>query len=414
MYVLTEEGEKYLKNGLPEKNLFDLLLKGSLDISTARKKIGNFDIALQWGKKKDFVVIREGRLLLSKKVEFPEEMALKRIEAGEKVDENVCAVLAKRKLIEIPRDTVLARAEKLAGSEINNLTEDLIKTGIWKRVKIRPYNVEISGKKLHIGKRQPYNIFLQDVRKKLVELGFIEMTGPTIETEFWNFDALFQPQNHPARDWAQTYSLKYPNRGELASKDIVERVKASHEHGWKTGGTGWGYKWSEEKASRLVPRAHTTALSARILANKPDIPGKYFAIGRCYRPDVIDAKHGVEFNQVEGIVVDESLTFKNLLGLLKLFAKEFVGTEDVKFMTGYFPFTEPSCEALVKHPQLGWMEIAGAGIFREELTKPLGVDAPVIAWGIGIDRLAMLKLGIDDIRVLFSQNLEWLRNAAVI
>jgi phenylalanyl-tRNA synthetase alpha chain len=163
-----------------------------------------------------------------------------------------------------------------------------------------------------------------------------------------------------------------------------------------------------------MPRAHGTACSARQLAKGVEIPGKYFAIVRCFRPDVIDATHAVEFNQVEGIVIDEHLTFKDLLGILKLFAKEFAGADKVKFIPDYYPFTEPSVQLSVKHPEMGWIELAGAGIFREELTKPLGVDAPVIAWGIGIDRLAMFKLGIKDIRYLFTEKLDWLRKSKII
>jgi phenylalanyl-tRNA synthetase alpha chain len=305
------------------------------------------------------------------------------------------------------------RAEKFIGKEIANLSEELIKTGVWKSVKLRPYNVTAAGKNLRIGKRQPYNKFLMDVRRKLVELGFVEMTGPTIETEFWNFDALFQPQNHPSRDWAQTYSLKYPQYGNLPPKDLVDKVKQTHENGWKTGSTGWQCKWDERKAARLTPRAHDTAISPRYLSKGVEIPGKYFSIARCYRPDVIDRTHGVEFNQMGGFVLAEDLTFKDLLGLLKQFAIELGGIKETKFGAGYFPFTEPSCEVYGKHPELGWMELAGAGIFREELTKPLGIEVPVIAWGFGIDRIAMHKLNINDIRFLFSQNLEWLRNAVV-
>ena len=103
-----------------------------------------------------------------------------------------------------------------------------------------------------------------------------------------------------------------------------------------------------------------------------------------------------------------------LLGLLKEVAKEFANTDKVRFYTDYFPFTEPSVQLSAKHPQLGWVEFGGAGLFREELTAPLGINVPVIAWGLGIDRLAMFKLGINDIREMFSYKLDWLRSAKVI
>ena len=263
------------------------------------------------------------------------------------------------------------------------------------------------GKPIYPGKIHPYQKFIIKVRRKLVELGFKEMTGPTIETEFWNFDALFQPQNHPARDWTDTYSLKNPEYGNLPDKKLVEAVKRSHEENWK-------YKWDEKKASKLMPRAHDTAISPRYLFKGVEIPGKYFSLVRCYRPDVIDARHLVEFNQLGGFVIGENMNLKNLLGLLKMFAIEFGNTDEVKFLPDYYPFTEPSVQISIKHKDLGWMELAGAGIFRKELTEPLGIKVPVIAWGIGLDRLAMCSLNIKDVRELFSQNLLWLRNSKVL
>ena len=418
---LTEEGKKYLAAGMPEKNLVEVLDKSpekSMEIAQAIKRVENFHIALKWALENGWVLKKGSKLALVKIPDAAEEEnALKRVHQGKAVEGKVLDVLIGRNLVRRITETYKKTEEevKKSGNVIGELTHDILKTGLWKGRKFKPVNVGVAAKKIDSakvssGKRQPYNQFLMQVRQKLVKLGFKEMMGPTIETEFWNFDALFQPQNHPARDWTQTYSLKYPKYGKLPSKNIVERVKATHENGWKTGGAGWGYKWNPRIAMQLMPRAHGTCLSARTLAGKPNIPGKYFAIARCYRPDVIDFKHGVEFNQCEGIVLDESLTFKSLLGILKMFAIEIAGAEDVKFIPDYYPFTEPSVQLSAKHPQLGWIEFGGSGIFRDELTKPLGVDVPVIAWGLGIDRLAMFKLKLNDIRNLFSRDLEWLRN----
>ncbi|MEM7819559.1 MAG: phenylalanine--tRNA ligase subunit alpha [Candidatus Aenigmatarchaeota archaeon] len=414
-YILTEEGKKYLINGLPEKNLVKLLLNGPIDLNKAKNQIENFSIAIQWAKKNNWIEIKNNKIFLKNKPKIvPEELALRDIEEGRNADERILSILIQRKLIDKERETILKKAEKLVNMDITNLTEELIKTGKWKDVKFRPYNVEIVGRKIYPGKRQPYSKFLADVRQKLIEIGFIEMEGPTIETEFWNFDALFQPQNHPSRDWTQTYSLKYPKYGSLPNKELVRNVKSTHENGWKTESTGWQYKWNPKKASQLMPRAHDTAISPRYLSKGVEIPGKYFSIVRCYRPDVIDATHGVEFNQMGGFVIAENLNFKHLLGLLKMFVYEITGIKEVKFFSDYYPFTEPSVQISAKHPKLGWMEMAGAGIFREEMLKPLGIDLPVIAWGFGIDRLAMYKLGINDIRYLFSRNLEWIRNQVII
>jgi phenylalanyl-tRNA synthetase alpha chain len=418
MYKLTDEGRQYLEEGLPEKKLAKLASKGAVDVKKA-KQLENFAVAVQWAKKKNWVVVAQGEIELIEdmnKINEDDEIekALTRVKQKKRIDNEIAKLLLERKLIKEEKESLREKAESFSGKEVTNIDPSLIQTGLWKNVKFKPYNVTASGEKIFAGKKQPYNEFLKNVKETIVRLGFKEMTGPTIETEFWNFDALYQAQNHPSRDWTETYSMKYPKYGKLPDKTIVRNVKAVHENGWKTGSTGWGYKWDEKKAARLMPRAHTTAVSARILAGNPEIPGKYFSLGRCYRPDVLDATHGVEFNQLEGIVIDPSLTFKDLLGLLKLFAIEIAGAEKVKFYSDYYPFTEPSTQLSAKHPEMGWIEFAGAGIFRKELTEPLGIKEPVIAWGMGIDRLAMFKLGIKDIRYLFSQDLEWLRKQEVI
>jgi phenylalanyl-tRNA synthetase alpha chain len=412
-HVLTQEGRKYLEHGLPEVNLANRLSK-PMPMAEAQKLEG-FSIALLWAKKNGWVKIESGSLVLVKKPGKPElSEALEKIERGEGVAAGMLDVLVKRRLVELEREDAAKKAGALAGKEVAGLTPELIKTGLWKDVKLKHYNIQATGEKIYPGKRHPYNRFLDQVRKKLVELGFKEMTGPMIETEFWNFDALYQPQDHPSRDWTQTYSLKNPKAGSLPNPQIVSKVRQTHENGWTTGSTGWGYRWNPLKAAKLMPRAHGTAISARMLASSPEIPGKYFAIVRCFRPDVIDATHGVEFNQTEGIVIDQSMNFRHLLGLLKQFALEFADAEEVRFNTDYYPFTEPSVQLSAKHPKLGWIEFAGAGIFRPEFTLPLGIKEPVLAWGLGVDRLAMFKLGINDIRDLFTRNLGMLRKQKVL
>lgn len=420
-YVLTEEGRKYMKHGLPERRLLKLLEEThSISMKEATNLLGrDFSIALQWCKKYDSIRTSDGRIiltLLDEKIQNEinnQEATLRDLSFGKEADEKILNILLSRKLVEKKGENITQRAEKLAGKEINNLNTELIKTGVWRKVKLKPYNVEAAGKVIHVGKRHPYNKFLIGVRRKLAEMGFEEMKGRTIELEFWNFDALFQPQNHPSRDWTQTYSLKNPKEGSLPDKTIVERVKACHENGWTTGSTGWGYKWDPKKAAKLMPLAHDTANSPRHLSKGVKIPGRYFSLLRCYRPDIIDATHGVEFNQMGGFVIDESLNFRSLLGVLREFAVDFANAEKVKFLPDYYPFTEPSVQMSAKHPELGWVELGGAGIFRDELTMPLGVNVPVIAWGLGIDRLAMFKLGIKDIRDLFTQSLDLLRKQVV-
>jgi len=241
------------------------------------------------------------------------------------------------------------------------------------------------------------------------------MAGPIVETDFWDMDALFMPQFHSARDIHSAFYIKEPKYGRI-DENFIKKVKQAHENGFNTGSKGWQYKFDEKQSHRLLLRTQTTACSARKLSSKDlKIPGKYFAIGRCFRPDVIDATHAADFNQVEGIIVEENLNFKHLKGLLRMFAEEFCGTDEVKIVPDYFPFTEPSAELQAKHPEMGWIELGGAGIFRPEMVKPLlGKEVSVLAWGIGIDRIAMFNLGINDIRKLFSHDLEFLRNKKII
>jgi len=410
-FRLTEEGKRYLKRGLPEHNLLSALQAGPLTVGQAGRTVDNLNIALQWGKKRGWIRIEGGAIHLVKTPDaIPEQEALKSVSRGEAVSEELTRILVQRKLI-VPESALLEELQHLEGKAVTQLTPEMMSTGFWKKVKLKPYDVTVLGARIYPAKLQPYNHFLSGLRRKLVELGFREMTGPTIETEFWNYDALYQPQAHPARNWFSTFYLKGASLGELPN--VASEVKKAHERG-VSGSTGWGYRWNPATARRLMPRAQGTALSARTLAEGPLTPGKYFAIARCYRPDVIDALHAVEFNQVEGIVVDESLTFKNLLGILEMFAREVAMVEEIEFIPDYYPFTEPSVQMSGKHPDMGWVEIGGAGIFREELTKPLGVQVPVIAWGLGVDRLAMFKLGLTDIRELFSRDLDWMRKTTVI
>ena len=298
----------------------------------------------------------------------------------------------------------------LTGEEVSLLTPEMIQSGDWKNVSFRRYDISIKPPRILIGRLHPYRAYLDGVRRKLLSLGFEEMKGPLVETEFWNMDALFMPQFHAARDIHDAYYVKEPVRSKAAEEPFFSKVAEAHANGGDTGSRGWRYEFSSARARRLILRSQGTALSARTLASGPDIPGKYFAVARCFRYDDVDATHAADFFQVEGIVLGESINFRSLLGLLKLFALEIAQSEECRFVPDYFPFTEPSVELQARHPSLGWIEFGGAGLFRPELTRPLGVDVPVIAWGLGIDRMAMVALGIDDIRDLFSTDLDLVRN----
>lgn len=438
---LTETGKKYAEIGLPEWRALKVLReKKKVTLNDLREVLSDDELKPIVGllRKEGWANAKkeDGKLVL--------EITEKGLSAEERPIDKALKLLVEREIVPVKEieklvpvkelkrrkigeeETITERTveitpegEELAPKvelkrEVSVLTPELIKSGKWREVEFRKFDIKAPVRRIYPGKKQPYRAFLDKIRRRLIEMGFIEMTVESlIETQFWNFDALFQPQNHPAREWTDTYQLKYPKTGFLPEKELVERVKTAHEHGL-AGSRGWGYVWSPERAMLLMPRAHGTALSGRQLAKGVEIPGKYFTIQRVFRPDVLDRTHLIEFNQIDGFVVGEDLNFRHLLGILKRFAVEIAGAKKVKFLPDYYPFTEPSVQMSAYHPELGWVEFGGAGIFREEMTRALGIDVPVIAWGIGIDRLAMFKLGIDDIRYLFSYDLRWLREAKLV
>jgi phenylalanyl-tRNA synthetase alpha chain len=222
------------------------------------------------------------------------------------------------------------------------------------------------------------------------------------------------PQFHSARDIHDVYRVADPANpnGFGLAKEIEEpwlsNVAAAHENGGKTGSRGWNYHFDREFTRRLILRSQGTVLSAKTLP-KAKVPGKYFGIVRCFRYDQVDATHLPDFYQTEGIVLGEDVNLRTLLGMLDIFAREVAGAKEVKYVPGYFPFTEPSVEVHIKHPVLGWFELGGSGIFRPEVCASLGVNVPVAAWGIGIDRMALMALGLNDLRELFSYDIEDVR-----
>jgi phenylalanyl-tRNA synthetase alpha chain len=335
--------------------------------------------------------------------------------------------LKKRKLVNILEKTLkkleltedglkLIKHRIQVVNEISQITPELISSGKWRKVKLRRYNIKAPVARNWPGKRHPYLKFLDDLKEKLISFGFREMNGPIVEMTFLNCDSLYMPQHHPAREIHDIYFIKKPVYGNLHQyRNFLRNVKKTHEKGWNTGSSGWRYKFSIREAKRLMLRSQGTAISVRtLMSDKLEIPGKYFSISRCYRPDVIDKTHLTEFNQVEGIIVGEDLTLRDLFGVLEKFAIEIADADKIRFRPGYFPFTEPSVELIAYKKGHGWVEFGGAGIFRPEVTLPLGITADVLAWGLGVDRLFMMKAEIDDIRNLFTHDLNWLRNLELI
>ena len=254
---------------------------------------------------------------------------------------------------------------------------------------------------------------MEETRRAFLEMGFTEVASPMVESAFWNFDALFQPQDHPARDMQDTFYMSHPQAADLPNPTIVDQVKRAHEDGGDTGSEGWGYDWKPERSQQVVLRTHTTAATIRALSRNPNPPGKYFCVGWTFRNETISFKHLPVFHQVDGIVIDEEANLASLLGTLQEFYSK-MGFGRVKFKPAFYPYTEPSVDGVVYMESRGkWIEMGGAGIFRPEVTQPLGCQYPVLAWGLGVERLAMLRCGFDDIRELYRSNLDSLEAVAL-
>lgn len=433
---LSEEGKDCASHGLPERRLVSALaeLGGNSSLRElflrAGMSVDMSNIGLGWLIRNGWAQLRQENEsktvnLVKSPSETKEEALLRIVNEAQELPatslskEQSLAVqeLTKRGLmLEHSRAAVhLALNEvgfnfKLPGpvSEISVLTSSMIASGKWVDMKLKEYDVTAQPPIIHPGKKHFYLEFLESVRSLLLSMGFEEAEGSYVETEFWNFDVLFQAQDHPAREIHDSYKVRGNRKGALPKAELLRNVKETHENGWKTGSTGWRYRWDQNVSRRLVLRTQTTAVSMRYLVTHKTPPTKMFCISRVFRPDILDSRHAMEFSQCEGIVMDKGLNFKHLLGFLSDFAKG-LDLGDVIFRPGYFPFTEPSVESFVKHPLLGWIEFVGAGMFRPEVLMPLGIKCPVLAWGIGIDRLAMTKLELDDIRDITSQRLDFLR-----
>jgi len=420
-FDVTERG----KQGLPEKAVLALVLQRPQAIKDLAQIQGG-QAAIGVLRQQNLVIVKEGSVEATaeaSKATFPEESLLKKMPClPSKDDKGLAQSLQRRGLIaETTKKTVKAfitdagknLVQKGIASVVDQLTPTMLQDGSWKGKNFRRYDLTSIAPRLHGGKLQPYKKFLDSVRKQFIALGFEEMDGPVVESDFWDMDALYMPQFHSARDIHEGYYVKNAPPADV-EEGVMKRVKEAHEKGVE-GSSGWQYDFDVNHAKRQLLRTQGTACSARMLANPNlKIPGKYFAISRCFRYDVIDSTHLPDFNQVEGIVVDKNLTLRHMIGLLKQFAKIFAHTDEVKVVPGYFPFTEPSVELFAKHPELGWIELGGAGVCRPGVVQPLvQKDVQVLAWGIGVDRLGMFNLGIKDIRNLFSKDLAYLRKAKV-
>ncbi|WP_439028312.1 phenylalanine--tRNA ligase subunit alpha [Haloarchaeobius sp. DT45] len=439
---LTEEGDRYVDEGLPEVRLYEAAkAAGATDEPVPMGQVigasglgDAVDIALANYARKGYGQIDSGELSANAGADpdaDEEARALAALQAGETVTESgVLDQLERRGLVERVEQTdrlvtlteagVTAMMEGIEVAEsVGQLTPELLTSGEWQDVEFAEYNVEADAETLYGGKKHILRQTADRVKDVLVGMGFQEMEGPHADAEFWINDCLFMPQDHPARTHWDQFALDVPPMQDLP-EDLVDRVEDAHRNGVGPDGEGYHSPWTEDVARGVDLRGHTTSLSMRYLSGHAEgdlePPQRYFSVEKVYRNDTLDATHLLEFFQIEGWVMAEDLSVRDLMGTFTEFYEQF-GITDLQFKPHYNPYTEPSFELFGEHPRTGELvEIGNSGIFREEVLRPLGVECDVMAWGLALERLLMLTHGFEDIRDVHGTlcDLDFLRNAEVI
>jgi len=439
VYSLGKEGRRFVDKGLPEKRALRLLSEKK-GIITLKELSGvltsdEIPIAIGWLKTNHWATIRKeketileitdiGKKALTEVTEAEKILKLLHEHPEQTIEKDIIKPLASRKNVIKEKElitstiTLTEQGKKILEKglslqdEITQVTSTVIKNNEWKQKIIRPYDIHAFAPARYGGKPHPLVHLINEIRQIFVEMGFQEIQGDYVESCFWNMDVLFIPQDHPAREMQDTFYCKVPPKIPIIEKQLLEEVARVHENGGTTGSTGWGYTFSKAEGERALLRTHTTVNTIRYLYNHPEPPCKVFSLERVFRKEAIDTTHLPEFYQIEGIIHEEGANFRQLIGILKEFYKR-MGFEKIRFRPGYFPYTEPSMEVEVFWNGK-WMELGGSGIFRPEVTEPVGVKNPVLAWGLGLERLAMLRYGLTDIRSLYISDLEWLQKTPLL
>jgi phenylalanyl-tRNA synthetase alpha chain len=426
---------------LPEKVVVETIIsdfggRASLaDLKGAgRLRPEEIQIALGWIRKKGWgelskegkdtiiLITREGREAIGKKGE--DELLLARLAEGALSEAEVCRdtigqlvqrkdfvsekLVTERTISLTDTGSDVAASDLDIKEEIGQMTPELIQSGRWKDVDIRRYDVKAFAPTIYGGRKHPITLLIDKIRNAFLTMGFTEITGDFFESAFWNMDVLFTAQDHPARELHDTFYLSDPDTIDLsADSELIDVIRQVHENGWRTGSLGWQYKWSLDEAKKTLLRTHTTVNTIRRIAEDPKLPFKVFSIGRVFRNEAMDSTHLPEFMQIEGIVCEEESNFDMLCTLLKEFYRR-MGVPKIRIRPSYYPYTEPSLDVEIFFNGQ-WMELGGAGIFRPEVTEPLGVHKPVLAWGFGLERLAMPVWGLKDIRDIYISDIDWLK-----
>ncbi len=396
---LGKNGLEAFEKGLPERRLLDLLKNGPKKLQYLQKELGPiFGPAMGLARKNNWIETTDDQISLkTPPTELQGEQTLKKIGNAKlsktEIDENDLSSLLKRP------DFII---EDVVKSKEISLTENAKSIEI--SDSLGAIDVEAQTPQVFVARTHPLKDTIDEIREIFVTLGFSEIIGNMAQPSFWNFDALFTPQDHPARELQDTFYLDGISAKKIGTPDQIKKVSESHKKNWR-------YYWDINEARKMVLRTHTTCVTIKHLAeNKPD-EARVFSVGRVFRNEKVSYKHLVEFNQIEGVVVGKNTTLRDLMGIQKEFYRR-IGITKIKFWPTFFPYTEPSLQTMVYNERLEkWVELFGMGIFRPEVTKPLGINKPVLAWGGGIERIAMLKYDLDDVREFYNNNLNWLRSA---
>jgi len=413
-WTLSETGQRYLKEKLPEERLLELAEGGELSLSAVKEKLGDeagiaIGVARGLGAK-----IENGLLKVDPEALRKEAEEVRR--CLESPDEE-CARKYKRrgffKKVKVKRIVVRATPELLKAWEegrilkartITALTEEDIIKGIWKDAEFKEFDLSVEFPIRYPKRRHPLMEIHEYVKEILVSMGFEEVRGNYVDYALWNFDVLLVPQFHPARSETDVFYVSGARLPE-PEEDVMKRAEKEHLR-------MWGF-WRAEIARRLLLRTHTTVVTARTLYERGGGEYRVFSLDRVFRSETLDPTHSMEFHQLEGIIVGKEVSFKHLLGFFKEFAKK-MGLGEVFFKPAYFPFTEPSVEGFIRHPEVGWIEVFPGGMFRPEMLRVVGLEGyNVAAWGIGIDRIAMMLLGLKDIRDLYTNDLSVIRKIRI-
>eukprot|EP00917_Polyrhabdina_sp_WS-2016_P003189 GHVP01007084.1.p1 GENE.GHVP01007084.1~~GHVP01007084.1.p1 ORF type:complete len:490 (-),score=100.23 GHVP01007084.1:65-1534(-) len=421
---LTEEGAIYAKEGSPEAQIFAFIKsKGSATQEELAAALPSDVVAIGVAQcfRRKMVTRKEDKdlVLCQESMEDEVQDLLQKIENGDLLPKDKLQDLKRRQLIEQKTTTIydISRGPNFdtgVQEMHDDLTAEMLANESWKEKGFKPANFYAFGKPMHCGSTHRLSR-VSRVFKEIFEcMSFEEMpTDQWVESSFWNFDALFQPQAHPSRDCHDTFFVKTPGQSSLLDVPewYLKDVKASHEDGGMCGSIGYRSEWLAEEAQKNILRTHTTATSTKMLFQLAEeykntknvrLPRSYYSIDRVFRNETLDATHLAEFHQVEGLVADKNISISRLIGVLSTFY-ESIGLTNLRFKPAFNPYTEPSMEVFGHHPVLGEIEVGNSGIFRPEMLKPMGLpdDVGVMAWGLSLERPTMIRYKIDNIRLLF-------------